>query len=81
MIYKFTSRAKEAIEYAQEEAVSLGHNYVGSEHILYGLIKEGSGVAFLSIMSDMLKDVRPVSAIHSILSFNASSFIDIELGA
>ena len=45
MIYKFTSRAKEAIEYAQEEAVSLGHNYVGSEHILYGLIKEGSGVA------------------------------------
>ena len=45
MIYKFTSRAKEAIECAQEEAVSLGHNYVGSEHILYGLIKEGSGVA------------------------------------
>ncbi len=45
MIYKFTSRAKEAIEIAQEEAISLGHNYVGSEHILYGLIKEGSGVA------------------------------------
>ena len=45
MIYKFTSRAKKAIEYAQEEAVSLGHNYVGSEHILYGLIKEGAGVA------------------------------------
>ncbi len=45
MIYKFTSRAKEAIEHAQEEAISLGHNYVGSEHILYGLIKEGSGVA------------------------------------
>ena len=32
----------------------------------------------MSIMSDMLKDVRPVSAIHSILSFNAGSFIDIE---
>ena len=45
MIYKFTSRAKKAIECAQEEAVSLGHNYVGSEHILYGLIKEGAGVA------------------------------------
>ena len=40
MIYKFTSRAKQAIECAQEEAISLGHNYVGSEHILYGLIKE-----------------------------------------
>ena len=45
MIYKFTSRAKLAIECAQEEAISLGHNYVGSEHILYGLIKEGAGVA------------------------------------
>ena len=45
MIYKFTSRAKKAIECAQEEAISLGHNYVGSEHILYGLIKEGAGVA------------------------------------
>ena len=45
MIYKFTTRAKKAIELAQEEAVSLGHNYVGTEHILYGLAKEGAGVA------------------------------------
>ena len=45
MIYKFTSRAKKAIEIAQEEAISLGHNYIGSEHILYGLVKEGAGVA------------------------------------
>ena len=45
MIYKFTTRAKKAIELAQNEAVSLGHNYIGTEHILYGLVKEGSGVA------------------------------------
>ena len=45
MIYKFTSRAKKAIELAQDEAVSLGHNYIGTEHVLYGLIKEGAGVA------------------------------------
>ena len=45
MIYKFTSRAKKAIELAQDEAVMLGHNYIGTEHILYGLIKEGAGVA------------------------------------
>lgn len=45
MIYKFTTRAKKAIELAQDEAVSLGHNYVGTEHILYGLAKEGAGVA------------------------------------
>ena len=45
MIYKFTTRAKKAIELAQEEAQKLGHNYVGTEHILYGLSKEGGGVA------------------------------------
>ena len=45
MIYKFTSRAKKALELAQDEAVSLGHNYIGTEHVLYGLIKEGAGVA------------------------------------
>ena len=45
MIYKFTSRAKKAIELAQDEAMSLGHSYIGTEHILYGLVKEGAGVA------------------------------------
>ena len=45
MIYKFTSRAKKAIELAQDEAINLGHNYIGTEHILYGLVREGAGVA------------------------------------
>ena len=45
MYYKFTSRAQKALEMADEIAVELGHNYVGTEHILYGLAKEGSGVA------------------------------------
>ena len=45
MIYKFTNRAKKAIEMANELAIELGHSYIGTEHILYGLAKEGSGVA------------------------------------
>ena len=45
MVYKFTSRAKKAIDLASEVALELGHNYIGTEHILYGLAKEGSGVA------------------------------------
>ncbi len=45
MTYKFTNRAKKAIELANEVAIELGHNYVGTEHIIYGLTKEGSGVA------------------------------------
>lgn len=45
MTYKFTNRAKKAIELANEVAIELGHNYIGTEHVLYGLVKEGSGVA------------------------------------
>ncbi len=41
----FTPKAKKVIELAMDEARSLGHNYVGTEHILLGLIREGEGVA------------------------------------
>jgi len=41
----FTPRAKQALELAHREAVQLGHNYIGTEHILLGLIREGEGVA------------------------------------
>ncbi len=41
----FTSRAKKVIEMAMDEARSLGHNYIGTEHLLLGLIAEGEGVA------------------------------------
>src|SRR5574341_689790 len=41
----FTPRAKRVLELAVEEARQLGHNYVGTEHLLLGLIREGEGVA------------------------------------
>ena len=44
-MYQFTSRASKAIEIANDLAIEFGHNYIGSEHILYGLTKEGTGVA------------------------------------
>ena len=39
---KFTPRAEEALRLAQEAAEEMGHGYVGSEHLLLGLLKEGS---------------------------------------
>ena len=45
MTYKFTKKAEQALEIANDIAMQLGHNYVGTEHILYGLVKEDSGVA------------------------------------
>ena len=41
----FTPRAKKVVELAMDEARNLGHNYIGTEHILLGLIREGEGVA------------------------------------
>ena len=49
----FTPRAKKALELAAEEARSLGHNYIGTEHLLLGLIREGEGIA-----SQVLKNTR-----------------------
>ncbi len=43
---KFTERAAQAIRFAQQTAQELGHSYVGSEHLLVGLVREGTGVAY-----------------------------------
>ncbi len=42
---KFTERARKVLHLAQEEAQRLKHNYIGTEHLLLGLIREGDGVA------------------------------------
>ena len=45
----FTPRAKRCLELALREALQLGHNYIGTEHILLGLLREGEGVACLAL--------------------------------
>ncbi|WP_347861745.1 ATP-dependent protease ATP-binding subunit ClpC [Salimicrobium sp. PL1-032A] len=45
MFGRFTERAQKVLALAQEEAVRLGHNNIGTEHILLGLVKEGEGIA------------------------------------
>lgn len=42
---KFTERARKVLSYAQEEAQRFNHNYIGTEHLLLGLVREGQGVA------------------------------------
>ena len=45
MTYKFTKKAEKSVQIAENIAIELGHNYVGTEHILYGLAKENTGIA------------------------------------
>ncbi|MFZ5646376.1 MAG: ATP-dependent Clp protease ATP-binding subunit [Bacillota bacterium] len=51
MFNRFTERAQRVLLLAQEEAMRLGHPYVGTEHILLGLIREGQGVAAKALAS------------------------------
>ncbi len=43
MLERFTDRARRAVALAAEEARMLNHNYLGTEHLLLGLIREGDG--------------------------------------
>lgn len=47
---KFSPRVKEVIQYSREEAIRLGHDYIGCEHLLLGIIREGEGKAFQTLV-------------------------------
>jgi ATP-dependent Clp protease ATP-binding subunit ClpC len=51
MFQKFTDRARRVVVWAQEEARTLDHSYIGTEHILLGLVHEGEGVATRTLES------------------------------
>ena len=58
---KFSNRVKEVISLSREEALRLGHDYIGTEHLLLGMIREGEGVAIsilkkLGVAMDELRD-------------------------
>ena len=48
---KFSPRVKDVISYSREEALRLGHDYIGTEHLLLGLIREGDGMAIKILKS------------------------------
>jgi ATP-dependent Clp protease ATP-binding subunit ClpC len=51
MLGRFTERAQKALYFAQQEAVGLGHDYIGTEHLLLGLLHESEGVAAKGLLS------------------------------
>jgi len=58
--YAFTDRVRIVLQLAREEAARLNHEYVGTEHLLLGLLSEGKGLA-VTVLTNLgvdLKDVR-----------------------
>ena len=73
-----TPRAKKVIEYAIEEARSLNHNYVGTEHLLLGLLREHDGVAAQVLMNLGLKLEEVREEVLNLLGAGVESDEDIE---
>ena len=67
MMYRFTNRAERAIEAAQEIAAELGHNYVGTEHLLAGLIREGNGLAYKILTSQGVTEDKVIGLIEELI--------------
>ena len=59
MYERFTDRARKIVQLANQEAQRLNHEWIGTEHILLGLIKEGSGVA-ASVLKNLHVDPRAI---------------------
>ncbi len=59
MLEKFTDRARKVINLARQEAERLGHEFIGTEHILLGLVKEGSGVA-ANVLENLAVDLEKI---------------------
>ncbi|WP_243292356.1 ATP-dependent protease ATP-binding subunit ClpC [Bacillus sp. FJAT-47783] len=67
MFGRFTERAQKVLALAQEEAVRLGHNNIGTEHILLGLVREGEGIAAKALQALGLSPDKIQTEVESLI--------------
>lgn len=67
MFGRFTERARKVLSLAEKEAVTLKHNYVGTEHMLLGLVKEGQGVAAKALADAGVTQEKVIEKIKQII--------------
>lgn len=75
----FTERARIAISEAHDAACSLGHRYIGSEHIVAGLVKEGSGVAAKVLEKSNITEEKVIEKITELTGSNEAISTETEL--
>ena len=80
MIDRFTTKARAAIGMAEQTADQLGHGYVGTEHLLLGLLKEGSGVASKVLTENGVKEEKVLGLISQLIAPDPSVRIREEGG-
>ena len=67
MIYKFSDASKKALENAEKLAIELGHNFIGTEHILYGIAKEENGLGYKALKKQNIDATQILNRIKDIL--------------
>lgn len=70
MIDRFTAKAREALTLAVNAAENLGHTYVGTEHILIGLLQEGTGVASKVLAENDVQEEKVMELVSQLISPN-----------
>ena len=78
MKYKFTNSAQVALETATNLAIKLGHDYVGTEHILYGLVEEPSGVAGRLLEKQGITSESILEQIERLIGENPVNVLSVE---
>ena len=69
----FTEHARKAIEYARDEAARLRHDYIGTEHLLLGIVREGEGIA-AKVLNKLDLDFEQIQqAVESMVKSTGSS--------
>ncbi|MEO5909353.1 MAG: ATP-dependent Clp protease ATP-binding subunit [Pelobium sp.] len=74
---KFSPRVKDVISYSREEALRLGHDYIGTEHLLLGLIREGDGMAIKILKSLGVDTAKLRRAIEDAVRGNSGTTVNL----
>ena len=72
----YTAKAQKALDLAGKTSKNLQHNYIGTEHILLGLIKEGSGVAAQILMDNGVEEDQLLQLIEDLIAPSSSVAIE-----
>lgn len=76
MYGRFSEKAEKAIAIAQENAMSFGHGYVGTEHLLLGLVSEGTGVACRVLQAQGITEDKVTSKIQELIGMGEETDVE-----
>lgn len=74
---KFSPRVKDVISYSREEALRLGHDYIGTEHLLLGLIREGDGMAIKILKNAGVDTARLRKSVEDSVKGTSSTTVNL----